>query len=522
MLLVTADQMRTFDRIAIENYGIPGVVLMENAGRSTFELLKNYLGDDLQEMRVSVVSGPGNNGGDGYVIARYLINMGAEVHTFVLSPREKIRGDALVNLQVLEKMTESIIHVTNPEELEQVYPIWDESEIIVDAILGTGLRSEVRSPFKEAILEINKADAVRIAVDIPSGIDADTGRVLGCAVKADLTATYGFMKLGMAVYPGRDYCGHIECVDISIPRIVAHNQPAAAVLYDTPDLSGYLDLRLDPDAHKGAFGHLLIIGGSPGKTGAPAMAAMAASKIGAGLVTVAIPSSLNSILEIKLTEEMTLPVPDDGMGYFSDESIGHVLDFASGKRCVALGPGISTEGRVSYLVRELLTDYDGWLLIDADGLNAIAADPTVLKRAKPRVVVTPHPGEMARLIGETTAEVQSDRVKIAKDFAQEYGVWTVLKGAGTITASPDGLITVNATGNPWMASGGQGDVLSGILGGLLAQGLEPDYAIPLGVYLHGLAADNLVHKSGPAPVTATDVINEISNTLRELSAAPEE
>jgi len=513
MYLVTAQEMRAFDATAIDDYGIPGVVLMENAGRTTFNILREHLGGDVTGTTVSVVAGPGNNGGDGYVIARYLINHGAMVQTFLLSPRDKIKGDALVNLRVLEKMTREIIEICDEESLEEAARVWHSSDVIVDAILGTGLNSEVRSPYREAVKEINGAPGLRLAVDIPSGLEADTGRVLGVCVQADLTATYGFGKLGMALYPGLDYCGHVEVVDISIPRPAVEKNPPKAILYTDPLPCEYLQLRKNPQAHKGTFGHLLIVGGSPGKTGAPAMAAVAASRIGAGLVTVGVPASLNHILEVKLTEEMTEPLPETIPGYLGEPSVNRILSLAAGKQCLVLGPGMSTNDGASELVRRVLEEYTGWVLIDADGLNALVSNMGALNSSEARIVLTPHPGEMARLTGTTAKDVQQDRVQLARKTAVEYGVWIVLKGARTLIADPHGTIYVNTTGNPWMASGGQGDALSGILGGLLVQGIPPEEAIPFGVYLHGLAADRIVENVGPRPVVATDVIAEIPAVL---------
>jgi NAD(P)H-hydrate epimerase len=516
MYLVTAEEMRAFDATAITDYGIPGVVLMENAGRTTFHLLRTYLHDDLADMNVAIIAGPGNNGGDGYVIARYLINYGANVHTFLLAPRDKIKGDALINLQVLEKMTSKIFPVTDEESLHEAVCVWQECNVILDAMLGTGLSAEVRSPYREAIAAINECAGLKVAVDLPSGLDADTGQVLGEAVHADLTVTYGFKKLGMVLYPGAELCGTVEVVDISIPRTAIEDKPPRAVFYNQASAPEFQWLREDPQGHKGIFGHLLIVGGSPGKTGAPAMTAMAASRIGAGLVTVATPASLNPILETKLTEEMTQPLPETLPGFLGLPSLERILDLADGKRCLAVGPGMSVSSELVELLDGLLSSYEGWMVIDADGLNALSQTMDSLRRTKAGVVLTPHPGEMARLTGKTSKEVQDHRVELARSLASEYGVWVVLKGARTITSAPDGKIWVNATGNPWMASGGQGDALTGILSGLLVQGLPPEEAIPFGVYLHGLAADHIIEHNGPAPVTATDVINGIPHLLGVL------
>jgi hydroxyethylthiazole kinase-like uncharacterized protein yjeF len=516
MYLVTAKEMRAFDDAAIRDYGIPGVVLMENAGRTTFEILRSYLDDEVRGLKVSVVAGAGNNGGDGYVIARYLLNHGADVQTFLLAPRDKIQGDALINLRVLERMTSRIFPVDDEASMQNASWVWHGSDVIVDAILGTGLNAEVRSPYREAIERINDAPGLKLAVDLPSGLDADTGRVLGVAIMADITATYGFRKLGTAIPPGVDYSGLVEVVDISIPHPAIEGAPPRASFYETPDAGAFFRLRSDPDAHKGTFGHLLVVGGSPGKTGAPAMAAVAAGRMGAGLVTVGVPASLNPILEAKLTEEMTEPLPETVPGYLSEESADRILSLADGKQCLVLGPGLSTHKGMPDLVKTLVGTYDGRIVIDADGLNALVGNLDVLKSAPGLVVLTPHPGEMGRLMEISSREVQADRLSSARKTASDLGVWIILKGARTVTASPDGRVFINSTGNPWMASGGQGDALSGMLGGLLVQGIPAEEALPLGVYLHGLAADRVIERTGPTPVLATDVINEIPGMLGEI------
>jgi NAD(P)H-hydrate epimerase len=508
--------MRSFDAAAIHDYGIPGVVLMENAGRTTFQLLDSCFPTGVKGLKTAVVAGPGNNGGDGYVIARYLINRGADVDAFLLSPREKIKGDALINLKALEKMTPRITAVNAAPALDAAASVWRSCDVIVDAILGTGLTSEVRSPFRDAIERINECKAMKLAVDLPSGLDADSGKVLGAAVRADLTATYGFMKLGMALHPGLDYCGRVEVVDISIPLTAVEKNPPLAELYEQPDMKRLFRNRLNAEAHKGTFGHLLVVGGSPGKTGAPAMAARAATRIGAGLVTAAAPAELNPILEVKLTEEMTEPLAGRVSGYLDESCADQLLALAEGKRCAVVGPGLSTLDGVSDLVARILSGYPGWMVIDADGLNALARNLHALGNARSRVVLTPHPGEMARLAGKATKLVQEDRVGVARGFAAQHGVWVILKGARTIIAAPDGRITVNPSGNAWMASGGQGDALSGILGGLLVQGIPPEQALPFGVYLHGLAADAVLQRLGPAPVPAVDVIEELPRVLGSL------
>jgi NAD(P)H-hydrate epimerase len=517
MFLVTAKEMRDLDSVTINDYGIPGVVLMENAGRSTFQMIAEIFQQMERGLKAVVICGPGNNGGDGYVIARYLINHAAQVSTFLLSPKSKIQGDALTNLRVLEKMTNEIYELEGIGAINTAVEVWREADLVVDAILGTGLDSDVRSPYKEAIGEINRCPGVIVSVDIPSGLNADTGKIMGKSVIADYTATYGFCKIGMAVYPGLEYCGEVEVVDISIPDRALVDNPPGAFLYDSVEDSDYFNIRESPEAHKGVFGHLLVIGGSPGKTGAVAMTAAAAAKMGVGLVTLGAPETLNPILETKLTEEMTEPLPENVPGYLGMNSLERIMDLTEGKSALALGPGLSVNEDISSLVREILGSYTGPLVLDADGLNCIGKDTDIIKNSKAQIALTPHPGEMARLRGLSVKEVQEDRIAIARAMAQELKVWIALKGAATICAGPEGQIWVNSSGNPWMASGGQGDVLSGMLGSLLAQGLEFEDAIPFGVYVHGLIADTIIEERGPGPVTATDALKVLPKILGRLA-----
>jgi NAD(P)H-hydrate epimerase len=517
--LVTAQEMRAFDDSAINIFGIPGVVLMENAGRATFIEIQKHCKSKLKGLKVAVVAGPGNNGGDGFVIARYLINHGAKVTTYLLAPRNKVRGDALINLRILDLMGASIEEVEDSESLFRVSEFWKECGLIVDAILGTGLQSDVRSPVREAILLINECPGYKVSVDVPSGVNSDSGGIQGFAVNADLTVTYGFRKLGMTVYPGKQVCGNVQVIDISIPKAISERNPPLARYVNYPDINAYFDLRRKPVAHKGTFGHVLVIGGSPGKTGAPVMAARAASRIGAGLVTLAIPEALNQTLENKLTEEMTAPVGSDNRGHWNKDSSRDILELIPGKDCIVIGPGLSTTEFAQEIVEMILLESTCPLVVDADAINCLINKTDILGRARNDTVLTPHPGEMARLTGMPTGKIQADRVTIARTFARNNNLWLTLKGAATVSASPQGEIFVNSSGSPWMASGGQGDALSGILGGLLAQGMEPLSAVPLGVFIHGSIADRMIADNRLRPVSAMDLIDGIPQYLSELASA---
>lgn len=514
MKVVSGEIMQSMDRRAIEEFGISGLALMENAGRGCVEAIISRYGG-AQEKRAVVVAGKGNNGGDGFVIARLLRERGWQAVTFVLAGRDDVVGDARANL---DRLQESAVVCCPEGQLGHYVSVFRESALIVDAMLGTGLKSEVRGSYAEAVDLINASGKPVVAVDIPSGIDAGTGRVLGCAVRADLTVTFALAKLGHVLFPGAVHTGSLHVVDIGIPEEVAAAADGCEFV-DAAAVSPLLRKR-ERCAHKGDFGHSLIVAGSTGKTGAAAMAANSAVRTGAGLVTLAVPSSLNAILEVKTTEAMTLPLPDRGEGYLTADARGGVDEALAGKDAAAIGPGISWNPETSRLVRELTEEASLPLVIDADGLNALSDDPDVLLRKKSAdIILTPHPGEMARLAGVTTAEVEADRIGTARAFAGRYKVFLVLKGARTVIAAPDGRIAINGSGNPGMASGGMGDVLTGVLVALLGQGRDPFTACRVGVFLHGFAADLVAADKGEIGMSATDVQERLPYAIQQLMTA---
>ena len=503
MKFCTAAEMRRLDEKTIKECGLPGVVLMENAGRGAAFLTADHFGS-LAGRKASVVCGRGNNGGDGFVMARIFHGWGAQVRVFLLGDPDKVAGDALVNLNVARKMSLEIIEIKEEAHLNRLD--LSEAEVIVDAVFGTGLNSEVRGLYRGAIELINQAGGFVAAVDIPSGVDADTGQILGEAVKADLTATFGLPKIGLLLPPGRELAGRLEIVDIGIPpHILAEADPGKELLLEET-LKGLLRPRR-LQGHKGDYGHVLITAGSTGKTGAAALSALAAARTGAGLVTLAGPASLNPVLETLVTEVMTEPLPEEAPGYLSSEAAGRVLELAASRSVLALGPGLGTSPGAVGLVLNLVEKADLPLVVDADGLNALAGKTEVLKKAKGDVVLTPHPGEMARLLGSSTAEIARDRLGAAETLARDNGVYVVLKGYRTVLAAPDGRLWLNTTGGPHMASGGMGDVLTGIIAGLISQGLSALDAARLGVFVHGLAADLAAETSGPQGILASDLLS---------------
>ena len=515
MYLVTANEMQKMDRATIESFGLPGRILMENAGRGATQFFLEQF-KDAENKKIGVIAGRGNNGGDGFVIARYLAQKGISVTVYLLSERQKISGDAAANLELLPPLKVPVIEMPDAESFSAHQTAMRHEAIWVDAILGTGLKSDVKEFFKDMIDFINQSNKPVFAVDIPSGLNSDTGQPCGACVRADATATFAFAKTGHFLLPGADYTGNLKIIDIGVPPHIANDVGPLQYLL-TPDLIRTVSLPRPLDAHKGHTGHLLVIAGSTGKTGAAVMTAMSAMRAGVGLVTLGIPASLNPILEIHVTEAMTEPLPETKEGVLGEASFNRIMALLSDKKCLAIGPGIGTNPETKMLVQRLLQESKKPMVIDADGLNCLIGRTEILKNFEKPIVLTPHPGEMSRLIGTTAADVQKDRIKCARNFAEKFNVHVVLKGARTVVAHPDGRVFINPTGNPGMASGGMGDVLTGVIAGFIAQGHSPELAAHAGVYLHGAAADSLAKNKGSFGYLATDVMNTLPEAIKRLS-----
>ena len=515
MRVVTAAAMRELDRKTIEEVGIPGAVLMENAGRGAASFLLRSFPVAL-EAPVAVVCGAGNNGGDGFVMARLLREQGFHAQVFLLAAAERVTGDARIHFDVLKKLGVPVQCLAETGITAKVRRDWKGSSCIVDAIFGTGLTRDVGGIYREAIRGIAASGRPTLAVDIPSGIDADTGKILGIAVRADCTATFGLPKRGLYLHPGADYSGRIECVEIGIPRRLVEALAVREETIEAGPFRGYLDRK--PDTHKGTYGHLFVLAGSAGKTGAACLAAEAALRCGAGLVTVGIPESLNSILEVKLTEAMTLPLPGSDRGTLSVKALEAILEVSGSMSGLVVGPGLGTSEEVGSLVRELWTRVEKPMVWDADGLNLLARSPGLKGRNLGPILVTPHPGEMSRLIGKPSRYVQENRVDVVKGFAREWNVVTVLKGSRTLVADPSGRLGINLAGNPGMAAGGMGDVLAGILGGFLVQGMDLYDAACFGVLVHGASGDLMAERLGPVGFLAGELMEAIPEILRRVIA----
>jgi len=509
MKLASAAQMRQCDRIAIETFGIPGLMLMENAGRAVVEAMERHFGP-LAGKVVAICVGPGNNGGDGR----------ARPQVVLAAPPERLSGDAAVNLKIVRELALPLLVVAGEDDLPLLEPLLQKSRLLVDALFGTGLGRELTGHYAALVRRLNRFSGPVVAVDVPSGLDSDSGLVMGEAVRADLTVTLALNKPGLATWPGRELAGTVEVVEIGIPPEAVEQAAIRRQELDRAEVSAWLPPR-PPVAHKGTFGHLLILAGSLGKSGAAILAAQGALRSGVGLVSAAVPARINPIFGAALPEAMTVPLAGDG-AWLGEADYPALAAALADKDALVIGPGLGREASTAVLVKRLYQEVARPLVVDADALNILAEEPELLGQTAGTRIITPHPGEMARLIGAGVATVQADRWQVAADLAEKHGVFVVLKGAGTIIASPDGNAALNPTGNAGMAAGGMGDVLAGLLGGLLCQGLSPWQAAGLGVYLHGLAGDLLAAGQGIAfGYLASELAAALPVAFRHLNDPPE-
>ena len=484
--------------------GTPGVQLMENAGRQVFGVISEEW-EDLQDLCVTIVCGRGNNGGDGFVVARLLSQSGAEPRVFLTAEEETVRGDAAEHLERLKAAGVAVETLLGQDSLEPLERALEGADLVVDALLGTGLKGPPRPEAARVIECVMQADRPVVAVDLPSGLEADTGQVHGSCVHAVLTVTFGLPKTGHLFFPGRAYCGILRLTDIGLASEAIQRCPSRTLLLTEERMAECIPLRPE-DAHKGTCGSVVVVAGSVGMTGAAALTADAALLAGAGRVTLGVPASLNDILEAKLTEVMTWPLPEVGKRRcLALRGLGEIERLLDGADCLALGPGVGRYRETVELVRRLVPRVELPMVLDADGLFALAGAVELLSERTAPTVLTPHLGEFARLTGLDAVQIAKAPLECARQFAQEYQVTLVLKGAPTVIGLADGRRLVNPTGNPGMATAGSGDVLTGLITGLLAQGLEPEMAACLGVYLHGRAGDLARDKLGEWGMKAGDI-----------------
>lgn len=515
--LVTGAQMGRIDRGAIER-GIPGTKLMLAAGKGVFKVLES-ISNDLEHRRIVILCGKGNNGGDGFIVGTLAHRAKAEVTLFLFADPDQVQGDAAHFLQEATEQGLAITRIESEQELDQVSSAISKANLVIDALLGTGLKGSPRSVIAAAIDLVDKSDCPVISVDVPSGMNPDNGSVAGSCINADHTVTFAYPKRGHFFQPGRARCGRLHLVDIGITDqdAEAENVPTSLI---APSGAKALLPRRAPDAHKGDCGRVVILAGSVGLTGAAALAAKAAAKTGAGLITVGTPESLNDILEVKLTEAMTRPLPEVRHARcLALRARGQIQDLIESADCVAIGPGLGRHRETAELVRRLLGDIKVPVILDADALNALNGDSSLLKQLAVPAIITPHPGEFSHLTGIEIGRVKSHPICECKKLAKAAGVTVVLKGSPTVIATPEGSAFVNSSGNAGMATGGTGDVLTGVLTALVGQGLDSVHAATLGTYLHGLAGDLAAEVTGMAGLTAGDLVDHLpaaEQTIRKL------
>jgi hydroxyethylthiazole kinase-like uncharacterized protein yjeF len=509
----SADEMRALDQRAIAELGIPGAKLMERAGRAAAEVVVGFLGRRTTgDRRVTIVCGKGGNGGDGFVVARELARRGMKPVVLLAVPPREIGGDAGGKLAALKRAGVRPLVIERDEQATRALA---DADVIVDGLLGTGTRGAPTGLIARLIDMVNASGRPVIALDIPSGLPADGGAPPGPAVRARLTVTFAGLKRGLVMGPGVDFAGQVRVVPIGIP-VAEISRGVRTFVLEAADVARHFPPR-SREAHKGTYGHLLIVAGSLGKTGAAALAARAALRSGAGLVTVATPGSQQPVLASLLLEAMTESLPETATHTIALAAADVVAELAESRDAVALGPGLGRDGETAEAVRRLAKDVRRPMVIDADGLTALAEHLDILAGAAGPRCLTPHPGEMARLLGVTTAEVQRDRINAALEIATNRRVHVVLKGATSVLAAPDGTVVLNPTGNPGMASGGTGDVLTGVVGAFLARGMEPGSALQSAVYLHGLAGDVAAARIGQESLVAGDVIEALPGAFADVT-----
>jgi NAD(P)H-hydrate epimerase len=520
MRILTAAQMREADRFTIEEIGIPSLVLMENAGRQVVAAIEASFAPRL-DGRVAVLCGRGNNGGDGFVVARTLLQRGIETSVFVIGPLAEVRGGARTNLDILGRLGVAVVEIGDEQTWELHFSEISKCALIVDAIVGTGLKSAVGGMMETIIADVNASDIPIVSIDLPSGLSADTPHLIGDCIDASMTVTLAAPKLPLVLPPGEAYAGDVVIADIGIPYEVIENVEGRHVELLTPEQLRGLVAPRAVDSHKGDYGRLTIVAGSIGKTGAAHLAAMGALRSGAGLVTVATPRCCVPVLASMSPVFMTLDLPDDAGGGLAAGGVDRLL--ALELDVMACGPGLGRTPEVAEFVRTLVDRAAVPLVLDADALVVLADDPGRLTGREDRdVIITPHPGEMARLVGASVADVQANRIEVATDFSTTRGVYVVLKGHRTVIATPEGRVYINPTGNPGMATGGAGDVLTGMIAAWLAQLLDAEAACRLAVFLHGAAGDLAETSQGQAGLIATDLIDSLPGALKALVEGPTE
>jgi ADP-dependent NAD(P)H-hydrate dehydratase / NAD(P)H-hydrate epimerase len=516
MRILNTQQMRDADRQTIDEIGLPSIVLMENAGRQAVAAMEAAF-EDLATSRVGVLCGRGNNGGDGFVVARTLAQRGIEGTVFLLGSVSEVRGDARANLEILGRVGVTVVEITTAQEWELHFSEISECDLIVDAIVGTGFHGPLTGLLETVVADVNELGVPVVAIDLPTGVSADSHELEGEAIEASMTVTLAAPKLPLILPPADAYGGDLVIADIGIPASVIDELEGPWVELLTRERMRELVPARAADSHKGDFGRVLVIAGSLGHTGAAHLAALGALRSGAGLVTIATPRSCVATLAAMMPEYMTEPLEETAAGTIDFGAVDRVLDLKAD--IIALGPGLGQDPSTSAFVHAIVERAGAPLVLDADALNAFSGDPERLTgRDGVDVIITPHPGEMARLLNVSIEQVQADRLEHAREFATARRVHVVLKGHRTIIAGPEGRAFVNLTGNAGMATGGTGDLLTGMIAAWFAQILDAEGACKLAVYLHGTAGDLAEADEGEVALLPSDIAARLGDAVLELTA----
>ena len=509
--VVTAEQMQAIDRHAIDDFGIPGITLMENAGVGIIQELQRRF-PDLSHKKIFIFCGKGNNGGDGFVIARHLFSLDSEVRVLLAGKLSELKGDAATNAVSARKIGIQVDEL-DPDSLNRHDHKLRHCDIIIDAVFGTGLNKPVAGFMEKVIDKINQFEKFVVSVDINSGVDSESGQLMGPHVKSDLTLALACWKQSHLLHPSAGVMKETRLIDIGIPEKARVKQNIRVHQCEEKDIKSYFQKR-NPNSHKGDYGHVLVLAGSRGKEGAAGLTALAVLRSGAGLCTLALPASCQKA--VHPMEVMTAPLPETANGTLSLQAKEPILDLLKDKSALAIGPGITTDPETVALIGEILPLIQCPLVLDADALNAISSHKDWLEKLKPETVLTPHPKEMSRLTGVSTQEIQRNRVATAAQFATEHSLTLVLKGSPSLIALADGSVTINPTGNAGMATGGSGDVLTGIIAGLMAQGLAPCSASIAGSYIHGQAGDHFAETESQTTLIAGDLLRCLPESLKRI------
>lgn len=503
MKISTVTQMRDLDRVAMEDYGIVGLLLMENAGLAVYETISREFG--IEGNRFAIFCGPGNNGGDGLVVARKILSSGGDPVVFLMNDPSDYRGTAKQNLEILERIGLEIIMV---EDLEDIWKKMVHSDAIVDGILGTGINGEVEGVYRKIIEMINATGLPVFSIDIPSGVRGDTGEVMGAAVLADATTTFGLPKIGNMMYPGFDLCGKLFVSHISFPPYHHGSEEFKLEILEPSELP-----ERSRDGHKGTFGQALFVSGAAGYMGAPHFAAMSFLRAGGGYSRLATPRSISPFLANRGSEVVMHPMDETSSGSLSLKNLERIVEIAEGMDFLVIGPGLSLDEETMELVKRVVGGVDCPVLVDGDGITAVCEDLSCIRDRKGETILTPHPGEMAKLANTTVSEVMSNRLDILMGTSSDLGAVVVLKGAHSLVAGPEGMVRMCMSGNPGMGSAGSGDVLTGTIAAMYGLGLDIREAVETGVFLHGFAGDLASNEKGEDGITAGDILDYLPLAL---------